>query len=97
MTLLSRAHRSRPPLFFSRPYRLPEIFGPVCCITPFTTLPSVLARANASPYGLAAAVFTENLRTAHTCVRKLNAGMVFVNSSGDASLQLPFGGNKVSP
>lgn len=73
-----------------------EIFGPICSISRFTTLPSVLARANATPYGLAAAVFTENIRTAHTCVRKLNVGMVFVNSSGDSGIQLPFGGNKMS-
>lgn len=74
----------------------PEIFGPVCCIARFTTEAEVLKKANDTPYGLAAAVFTENIRTAHRMVRKLNAGMVFVNSSGDASLQLPFGGNKVT-
>ncbi|KAL7409860.1 aldehyde dehydrogenase-like protein [Mrakia frigida] len=73
-----------------------EIFGPVCCIAKFSTIEEVLRKANDTQYGLAAAVFTENIRTAHRMVRKLNAGMVFVNSSGDASLQLPFGGNKSS-
>lgn len=73
-----------------------EIFGPVCCIARFSTEDEVLKLANDSQYGLAASVYTENIRTAHRMVRKLQAGQVSVNSAGDVSMGLPFGGYKVS-
>ncbi|KAK4684941.1 aldehyde dehydrogenase (NAD+), partial [Tremellales sp. Uapishka_1] len=73
-----------------------EIFGPVCCIAKFSTEEEVLRLANESTYGLAASVYTENIRTAHRMVRKLQAGQVSVNSAGDVSMGLPFGGYKSS-
>jgi hypothetical protein len=51
--------------------------------------------ANDTQYGLASSVYTENIRTAHRMIRKLQAGQVSVNSAGDVSNGLPFGGYKV--
>lgn len=73
-----------------------EIFGPVVAISKFTTEAEVIAKANDTSYGLAAAVFTEKLAKAHKVARKLQAGMVFVNSSGDSHFGIPFGGYKSS-
>jgi aldehyde dehydrogenase (NAD+) len=55
-----------------------EIFGPVLAIIKFKTADEVIARANATSYGLAAAVWTENLRVAQKVVRGLRAGTVWV-------------------
>ena len=73
-----------------------EIFGPVVVISKFKTFDEVVAKANDSCYGLSAAVFTENITTGHRLARKLQSGMVFVNSSGDAHFGIPFGGYKSS-
>lgn len=73
-----------------------EIFGPVVSISKFSTLEEVVAKANDSSYGLSAAVFTEKISKAHKVARKLQAGMVFINSSGDAHFGIPFGGCKAS-
>ncbi|CAK7234863.1 hypothetical protein SBRCBS47491_009092 [Sporothrix bragantina] len=73
-----------------------EIFGPVVVISKFKTFEEVVAKANNSAYGLAAAVFTENIKTGHRLGRKLQSGMVFINSSGDAHFGIPFGGYKSS-
>lgn len=73
-----------------------EIFGPVVVISKFSSFEEVLAKANDSCYGLSAAVFTENIRKAHKFARKVQSGMVFVNSSGDAHFGIPFGGVKSS-
>ncbi|KAF7563731.1 hypothetical protein G7046_g380 [Stylonectria norvegica] len=73
-----------------------EIFGPVVVVSKFGTTQEVLTKANASEFGLAAAVFTENIKLAHRVARKLQSGMVFVNSSGDAHFGVPFGGYKMS-
>ncbi|KAF7543011.1 hypothetical protein G7Z17_g11095 [Cylindrodendrum hubeiense] len=73
-----------------------EIFGPVVVISKFSTVEEVVAKANDTSYGLAAAVFTEKIGKAHKVARKLQAGMVFINSSGDAHFGIPFGGCKAS-
>lgn len=73
-----------------------EIFGPVVVIARFSTLNEVVAKANDSSYGLSAAVFTEKVSRAHKVARKLQSGMVFINSSGDAHFGIPFGGYKSS-
>jgi aldehyde dehydrogenase (NAD+) len=73
-----------------------EIFGPVVAISKFSTVEEVIAKANNTPYGLAAALFTENVRRAHKVARKLQAGMVWINSSGDSHFGIPFGGYKSS-
>ncbi|KAH8883544.1 aldehyde dehydrogenase [Thozetella sp. PMI_491] len=73
-----------------------EIFGPVVAISKFRTLDEVVAKANQSSYGLAAAVFSENISKAHRVARRLQAGMVWINSSGDSHFGIPFGGYKSS-
>lgn len=73
-----------------------EIFGPVVAISKFSTEGEVIAKANDTAYGLAAAVFTENISRGHRVTRKLQAGMVWINSSGDSHFGIPFGGYKSS-
>ncbi|KAH7234308.1 aldehyde dehydrogenase domain-containing protein [Fusarium solani] len=73
-----------------------EIFGPVVVISKFKTFDEVLSKANNSCYGLSAAVFTENITKGHKMARRLQAGMVFLNSSGDTHYGVPFGGYKSS-
>jgi aldehyde dehydrogenase (NAD(P)+) len=73
-----------------------EIFGPVVVISKFSSTKEVLEKANNTSYGLAAAVFTEKISKAHTVARKLQAGMVWINSSGDSHYGIPFGGYKSS-
>ena len=73
-----------------------EIFGPVCVVLGFDSEKEVLAAANDTPYGLAASIFTRDIERAHRVARKLQAGTVWINSSGDGSIQMPFGGFKGS-
>ncbi|KAL3472828.1 aldehyde dehydrogenase domain-containing protein [Aspergillus californicus] len=73
-----------------------EIFGPVAAIAPFSREEEVIAWANDSSYGLAAAVFTEKTSRAHIVAGKIQAGMVWINSSGDSHYGIPFGGYKSS-
>lgn len=75
---------------------LDEPFGPIAPIVPFNDLDSVLAQANALPYGLSAYVFSQNIRTAMAAARGLEAGMVAVNSLSLALTETPFGGVKES-
>lgn len=65
-------------------------------ISSFSTDTEVITKANDSPYGLAAALFTEKVSRAHKVARKLRAGMVWINSSGDSHYGIPFGGYKSS-
>lgn len=73
-----------------------EIFGPVCHITPFDSEEEVIQLANNTPYGLAAALWTENLSRAHRVADKLEVGIVWVNSWFLRDLRTPFGGSKQS-
>jgi len=73
-----------------------EIFGPVCHIQPFDTDEEALAMANDSPYGLCAAVWTGNLGRAHRLARRLETGMVWINTWFLRDLRTPFGGVKLS-
>ncbi|KAI5366596.1 Putative aldehyde dehydrogenase domain, aldehyde/histidinol dehydrogenase [Septoria linicola] len=73
-----------------------EIFGPVVTISQFVNNADVVAKANDTQYGLAAALFTEKISRAHKVARKLKAGMVWINSSGDSHYGIPFGGFKSS-
>ncbi|KAF2165909.1 hypothetical protein M409DRAFT_66865 [Zasmidium cellare ATCC 36951] len=73
-----------------------EVFGPVVTISSFNTDADAIAKANDSPYGLAAALFTEKVSRAHRVARRLKAGMVWINSSGDSHYGIPFGGYKSS-
>ena len=73
-----------------------EIFGPVVTITPFDTEEEALMMANSTMYGLAASVWTENLKKAHRVAENLQSGIVWVNSWLVRDLRTPFGGMKSS-
>lgn len=73
-----------------------EIFGPCCHIRPFDTEEEAVALANGTPYGLAAAVWTENLSRAHRVGAQLEVGICWVNSWFLRDLRTPFGGAKAS-
>ncbi|MER8554048.1 aldehyde dehydrogenase family protein [Mesorhizobium sp. M0142] len=73
-----------------------EIFGPVISALPIDTLDEAVERANNTPYGLAAGVFTQNLATAHRLSRKIRAGSVWVNTYHAIDPAVPFGGYKMS-
>jgi betaine-aldehyde dehydrogenase len=73
-----------------------EIFGPVLVVELFDTEEEAIALANDSVYGLAASVWTADLRRAHRFVQELQAGVVWVNCFGDGDMTQPFGGYKQS-
>lgn len=73
-----------------------EVFGPVVTVTPFDTEAEAMTLANATNYGLAAAVWTANLSRAHRMVRGIKAGLVHVNTYGGSDLTVPLGGVKQS-
>jgi gamma-glutamyl-gamma-aminobutyraldehyde dehydrogenase len=69
-----------------------EVFGPVLAVTPFDDEAEAIRLANATPYGLAGAVWTSNLSRAHRMVRAVRAGVVHVNAYGGADVTVPLGG-----
>ena len=73
-----------------------EIFGPVAALMPFRDVDEAVRIANDTEYGLAAAVATSNVSTAHTLARKLRAGVVWVNTYSELDATFPFGGYKQS-
>ncbi|GKV14496.1 hypothetical protein SLEP1_g25365 [Rubroshorea leprosula] len=73
-----------------------EIFGPVQTILKYKNLDEVIQRSNASRYGLAAGVFTQNIDTANTLTRALRVGSVFINCFDVFDAAIPFGGYKMS-
>jgi phenylacetaldehyde dehydrogenase len=73
-----------------------EIFGPVVCALPFESIEQVVADANNSEFGLAAAVWTRDISKAHRITKKLRAGTVWINCYNVADAALPFGGYKQS-
>jgi len=73
-----------------------EIFGPVVCAMPFKDVDKLIAEANQSEYGLAAAVWTRDISKAHRIAEKLRAGTVWINCYNVFDASLPFGGYKQS-
>jgi acyl-CoA reductase-like NAD-dependent aldehyde dehydrogenase len=73
-----------------------EIFGPVLATIEFGDVDEVIREANKNPYGLAAAVWTRDLRKAHYVAHRLRAGTVWVNTFGLFDAAAPFGGYKAS-
>ena len=73
-----------------------EVFGPFVVISSFKTEEEAVARANDTTYGLGSAVFTQDLTKAHRVARDIEAGMVWINSSNDSDMHIPFGGVKQS-
>jgi aldehyde dehydrogenase (NAD+) len=73
-----------------------EIFGPVVSVLPFKNIDEVIGRANNTHYGLAAAVWTNDLNKAHTFAREVKAGTIWVNCYHVVDTTTPFGGFKMS-
>jgi aldehyde dehydrogenase (NAD+) len=73
-----------------------EIFGPVLSVLTFDDVDQVVELANRNPYGLAAAVWTREVKKAHSVSRRLRAGTVWINTYGLMDAALPFGGYKNS-
>jgi phenylacetaldehyde dehydrogenase len=73
-----------------------EIFGPVVTATPFSDMNEIVSRANDTVYGLAAGVWTRDVKKAHAVASKLKAGTVWINCYNVFDAALPFGGYKQS-
>jgi betaine-aldehyde dehydrogenase len=73
-----------------------EIFGPVLSVLEFTDEEEVIARANATEFGLSAGVFTNDLTRAHRVIARLEAGTCWINHYNVTPIELPFGGVKMS-
>ena len=73
-----------------------EIFGPVVVAMPYDDLDEVARRANDTPYGLAASIWSNDLRRVHRLIPKIKAGTVWVNCHNILDASMPFGGYKQS-
>lgn len=73
-----------------------EIFGPVMAVLDFETEDEVIARANATEFGLAAGVFTQDLTRGHRVISRLDAGTCWINAYNLTPTGVPFGGSKMS-
>lgn len=73
-----------------------EVFGPVCHIAPFDREDEVIERVNNTVYGLATALWTQDLGRAHRVSRQFHVGMVWINTWFLRDLRTPFGGARLS-
>lgn len=73
-----------------------EVFGPVMAVLDFVSEEEAVTRANASPFGLAAGVFTSDLTRAHRVIATLQAGTCWINAYNLTPVEMPFGGVKLS-
>jgi len=73
-----------------------EIFGPVMAIMKFSTVDEIIKRANNTPYGLSASVWTQDINKANFVANNLKAGTVWINCHNILSYAVPFGGFKQS-
>jgi aminomuconate-semialdehyde/2-hydroxymuconate-6-semialdehyde dehydrogenase len=73
-----------------------EIFGPVATLIPFDKEEDAIAMANSTRYGLSASVWTQDVKRAHRVARRLDSGLVWVNTWMMRDLRTPFGGVKES-
>jgi acyl-CoA reductase-like NAD-dependent aldehyde dehydrogenase len=73
-----------------------EIFGPVLATLSFDDIDQVAELANRNAYGLAAGIWTNNIKKAHALARRLKAGTIWINTYGPMDASLPFGGYKQS-
>ena len=73
-----------------------EVFGPVLAVTRYKTLEEAIELANATDFGLGAAIFSENPRKLYWTAQKLDAGTVWLNCTTKSNIESPFGGNRNS-
>lgn len=73
-----------------------EIFGPVLTLLTYDSVDEAISRANATPLGLAAGVFTKDLNMAHKVIARLEAGITWVNTWGESPAEMSVGGWKQS-
>ena len=73
-----------------------EIFGPVMSVLTFDDEDEVISRANATEFGLAAGVFTQDISRAHRVIHQMQAGICWINSYGLSPAEMPVGGYKLS-
>lgn len=73
-----------------------EIFGPVISVLVFNSEEEVIKRANNTEFGLAAGVFTQDIRRAHRVVKQMQAGICWINAYGTSPAEMPVGGYKLS-
>ena len=74
-----------------------EIFAPVICVVPYESLEAACKEINATPYGLAAGIFTTNINTAMQAARQLQVGTIHVNETSSSRVDvMPYGGVKES-
>ncbi|WQG57683.1 aldehyde dehydrogenase family protein [Pseudomonas sp. RTB3] len=97
---LERGHFIEPSIFLDRAERAcvarEEIFGPVLTVMSWSEIAELVLRANDSPYGLAAGLWTRDLRSAHRVAAQLKAGSVWINCWNVVDPASPFGGYKQS-
>ncbi len=101
-TVLTGGQRVKRPGFFVEPTLVmghnrltlarEEVFGPVVGVTPFDSEEEAIALANDNPYGLAGAVWTQNVARAHRVASQVRAGTFWVNGYKTISVMSPFGG-----
>ena len=73
-----------------------EIFGPVMSILKFSGEDEVISRANSTKLGLAAGIFTNDIRKAHRVIHQMQAGICWINAYGASPSEMPVGGYKLS-
>ena len=73
-----------------------EIFGPVVCVTPFDDEEKMIREVNASPFGLSGSLWTNDLRRALRVARRIESGVLSINSHSSVHVEAPFGGFKQS-
>ncbi|MBM3707926.1 MAG: aldehyde dehydrogenase [Actinobacteria bacterium] len=73
-----------------------EIFGPVLSVIKYKDIKDAISMANDSQYALGATIWSENIRTLYWTSRKLNAGVVWMNTNMRSNIEAPYGGNKNS-
>ena len=97
---LQRGYYVEPTIFYdvdnSAPIAREEIFGPVMSVIPFDDEEDAVRIANDSPYGLAAAVWSRDIFRCFRVVRRLQAGIVWVNHMQPTYVEAPWGGYKMS-
>ena len=73
-----------------------EIFGPVVCLSPFSDEEQMIREVNSSPYGLSGSLWTNDLRRALRVARRIESGVLSINSHSSVHVEAPFGGFKQS-